>query len=244
MAWEEVPTISSSSQNTLKKVAICIPHTGFMHTEFIERTYNPIRLLPVPFCTKIPISSKAYGVTVARNSLIDEALKQECDYLLWVDTDMIVESIGKKDGGEPFLSNDPNLALKTLFDIMEAHPEVNILSGLYRAKKKEGFHYAAWLKVQDTPKLGYLPIGEFSGNFIEVDAVGFGFCLERLAPMKDQKKPLFMWNHQDEPSEDFMHCALMTKITGKRINVFTDVRLSHISDVVLKSDGTFRTREA
>lgn len=243
MAWENTPTTISSG-NIQKKVAICMPHTGWLHTEFVERTYIPLRLFPVPFCSKFPISSKAYGVTVARNSLIDEAIKNNCDYILWVDTDMIVESVGKNDKGEPFPTTDPNLALKTLFDIMEKEPDVNMLSGLYRAKKKEGFHYAAWLKVQEKPQVGYLPIGEFSGNFIEVDAVGMGFCIERLAPLKDAKKPLFLWDHQDEPSEDFSHCALLSKITGKRIHVFTDIRLSHIADAVLKSDGSFRVREA
>ena len=254
MAWETTPTTVSGG-NTLKKVAICIPHTGWLHTEFNERTYIPLRVFPVTFCNKIPISSKAYSVTVARNSLIDEALKLECDYALWVDTDTIIESVGKKEIEEklpdgtttktmvPFETNDPNVALKTLFDIMEQHPDINLLSGLYRAKKKEGFTYAAWLRVQENPT-GYKPIGEFSGNFFEVDTVGMGFCLERLAPLKNVKKPLFVWDHQDEPSEDFMHCELLKKVTGKKVHIFSDVRITHGGDLFLKSNGDVRTRQA
>lgn len=255
MAWENTQPISSSI-NGKKKVAVVIPHTGWLHTEFIQRTLFPL-ILPVDFCEKIPMLSKAYGITVGRNEGVRSAIEANCDYILWVDSDMIVESVGtkkekqKNEKGEevevivPSPTTDPNLALKGLFDYMEKMPDVKVMSGLYRAKKKEGFPFAAWGEVLEGEGKGkYVSYTAFKdGNLIPVDAIGLGFCLMKVEPLKAMgKKDWFVWNNGDDLSEDFMLCKKL-RDAGTKIFLYTDIRLTHFGDLAVRSDGVIRVRE-
>lgn len=256
MAWDNTESISSSA-NTKKKVAVVIPHTGWLHTEFIQRTLFPL-ILPVAFCEKIPMLSKAYGITVGRNEGVLNAIAAGCDYILWVDSDMIVESVGTKKIKRvneqtkqeeevivPHETTDPNIALKAFFDYMERTPDVKVMSGLYRAKKKEGFPYAAWAEVTEGEQKGkYVSYTGFQeGNLIPVDAIGLGFCLMKIEPLKKMgNRDWFVWNMGSDLSEDFMLCKKLRE-GGTQIFLYTDVRLSHIGDLVVRTDGTVRTRE-
>ena len=255
-AWETSETITSTA-NARKKVVIGIPHTGYLHTEFIQRTLFPL-ILPIDFCEKIPALSKAYSITVARNEIVKMAIDVNADYILWVDSDMILESVGvKKESvkdektGEvkevvvPVPTTDPNVALRAFFDFMERTPDVSVMSGLYRAKKKEGFPYAAWGEIKEGEAKGkYLPYESFQGgNLIPVDAIGLGFCLMRVEPLKKLgDKDWFTWSMGADLSEDFALCKKLRE-DGTPIHLYTDVRLSHQGDIFVKTDGSIRVRE-
>jgi hypothetical protein len=260
MAWDSTPSTSSSStsSNSRKKVAVIIPHTGWLHTEFIQRTLIPL-IAPVDFCEKIPMLSKAYGITVGRNEGVLNAIQAGCDYILWVDSDMVLESVGTKKEKRinpetkkeeevivPYQTTDPNLALKAFFEFMENNPDVKVMSGLYRAKKKEGFPYAAWAEITEGEQKGkYITYTDFKdGNLIPVDAIGLGFCLMKTEPLKKMgDRDWFIWNMGSDLSEDFYLCKKLRE-SGTQIFLYTDIRLSHFGDLCVKSNGEVRVREA
>jgi hypothetical protein len=111
-----------------------------------------------------------------------------------------------------------------------------IVSGLYRARQRQGFNYAAWKKVKE----GYVPIESWTGNFITVDVVGLGMCLCKREVFEKVPYPWFQWI-EESPSEDFFFLEKAAKF-GFKTFVFTEVRGSHISGMLkVKSNGTVVT---
>jgi GT2 family glycosyltransferase len=116
-----------------------------------------------------------------------------------------------------------------------------VASGLYRAKQKTGFHYAAWVK---NPRgEGYFPIQGWTAgsNWIKVDAIGLGFCLLKREVFERIPHPWFKWD-KPAPSEDFYFCEQLIKY-GYEIRVLTDVKCSHIGTLKVHHDGTISTLE-
>jgi GT2 family glycosyltransferase len=139
-------------------------------------------------------------------------------HLLWIDSDIVAES-----------PSDINQALRMLLQL-----NVPIVSGLYRAKKAKGdYPYAMWSKPSPTAE-GYGSIGTWTGNFIKVDAIGFGFVLVKREVFERVPEPWFVWKTQK--SEDFEFCEKVAKY-GYEIKVYTDVRLSHIGTMKVRTDG-------
>lgn len=216
--------------NTIKgvrkpKISICVPYTGGFHPEWIESTYGPLRYHPVDWCDKIPTLSKAPSLPVARDMLIKQSLELGADYTFFLDSDLIFEN-----------PKDPNLALRTLYQCMADNQDSKIVSGLYRAKKKEGFSYAMWMKAPNDIK-GYVPISQWTGNWIEVQVTGLGCCLIDLEIFKTIPKPWFSWEQKDDISEDFYFMEKARKY-GFITKVFTDVKMSHIGTMKVLSNGT------
>lgn len=215
-----------------------------MSTEFVMQTLLPL-YAPVPFCDKIPLLASSYSVVHSRNTLVQQALDQKADYILWIDSDMVVDSVGTKqvvetstDGKQqtkvvPAKTTDPNLALKALMD-----SSAPFASGLYKAKQQTGFNNAMWKKVADR---SYTPIMDWTGNWIEADVVGLGFTLTRREIYEKMPKPWFHWDMPDEISEDFYFCEKVRAL-GYQIRVFTDLRLRHLGEFGLNPDGSIDVR--
>jgi len=204
-------------------IAICLPHTGMLYSEFVQRTWLPL-MTQQDWCIKKVFMCKSYGLPLARNILVENALKSGADYILFVDSDMIPET-----------PSDPNMALRILYEC-----NAPVVSALYRVKKKEGYTYAMWLK--DPKGRGYVAVEKWTGNYIKVDAVGLGFCLIKTEVFEKMDKPYFHWELQDEISEDFYFCEKVKKL-GYTIRVMTDVRFSHIGIFKVTSDGKIITPE-
>lgn len=223
--------------NKIPTIAIAIPYNSKFEVEWVDRTYVPLRYAPTDFCNKLFFMSKVPSLPVARDTLVSEVLKSNADYIFWVDTDIIFES-----------PNDANMALKRLYQVINKDPnskDTKMVSGLYRARQRQGFSYAGWLRANKFNKnviKGYTPIESWTGNFIEIDVAGLGCCLMDTKVFRDIPKPLFYWETSEDISEDF-YWFEKAKSYGYNLKLFTDVKCSHIGTVKLKSDGTFSMSE-
>jgi glycosyltransferase involved in cell wall biosynthesis len=226
-AWPDTP----KPDNGLPKIAICIPFNGNWLPEWVEKQYLPLMYQPTNWCQKIAFLTRVPSISVARNTLVEQALSINADYILFVDSDIVMES-----------PSDPNVALSQLYQIMNKstnkddkyYKSGRIVSAIYRAKQKTGFSMAAWMKYQDK---GFTPIANWKGNLLTVDVVGMGFCLIDLKIFKEIPKPWFVWNEPNGISEDFYFCML-AKQHGYDIHVYSDIKLSHLGMLKVKYDGT------
>jgi hypothetical protein len=231
-AWPDTP----KPDNGLPKIAISIPFNSNWLPEWVERMYMPLMYQPTNWCQKIAFLTRVPSISVARNTLVEQALSINADYALFVDTDVVMEN-----------PTDPNVALAQLYQTINkskdtsnpGYKDARIVSGLYRSKQKTGFGYAMWLKHHDK---GFAPISNWRGNWLQVDVVGMGFCLIDLSIFKEIPKPWFVWNESNSISEDFYFCQLAKK-HGYETRIFSDVKLSHLGTLKVKIDGTITVPE-
>jgi GT2 family glycosyltransferase len=186
----------------------------------VEKTWGPLRWVPLDWCEKIPLMCRVPSLPLARNILAKHALDAGATHLFWLDSDLVFEK-----------PEDPNEALRLLYLC-----DAPIVAGLYRAKQKVGFNYAAWVKVEG----GYAPIREWSGNYIRVDVTGLGCCLVKREVFEKVPKPWFKWVEEEAPSEDFAFFEKCRE-AGYEVRIFTEVRLSHIGALKVLSDGSVST---
>ena len=222
MSWESPEKKVAPAPSGKPRIAICIPHTGAWSAEWTDRVYAPLKDIGLDWCEKIHRLCRGVPWPVARNVLAKAALKDpKVTHIFWIDTDVIPEQ-----------PPDPNEALRILYSMNEP-----IVSGFYRARQKHGFNPAMWTKVPT----GYVSIVKWTGNWINADAVGFGFCLTKREVFEKIPYPWFTWI-EEHPSEDFDFCEKAIKY-GYKIKVMTDVKAAHLGTLVVKPDGTIRTPE-
>jgi hypothetical protein len=225
-SWPDTP----KQENGLPKVAICIPFNSNWIPEWTEKMYLPLMYQPTNWCQKIAFLTRVPSISVARNTLVEQALAINADYLFFLDSDIVMEQ-----------PSDPNVALSQLYQIMNKstnkddkdYKNGRIVSGLYRSKQKTGFGYAMWVKQEK----GFMPIVNWQGNYLSVDVIGLGFCLIDMKVFKEVLGPWFVWDLPGGISEDFYFC-LLAKQQGFGTHVFSDVKLSHLGMLKVKTDGT------
>jgi len=217
VAWEH---LQPRHTQTKPKIAICLPHTGSLRSEFVERTWGPLRFVPLEWCDKIPLLCRVPSLPLARNILAKQALDAGATHILWVDGDAVPET-----------PQDPNEALRLLYRC-----DAPIAACLYRAKQKTGFNYAAWIKVDG----GYTPIQGFTGNWIKVDVTGLHFILIRREVFEKVPKPWFHWEEEDAVSEDFYFFE-RARAAGYEVYIYTNVRMSHIGTLKVKTNREVTT---
>jgi hypothetical protein len=223
LAWAEGE--QNKSYGGIPNVCLCIPHTGYASLEWVESTYGPLRFIPQPDFVKTHRIAKGYPVDVERNFLVKAALEDKTvSHILFLDTDCISEG-------------DPNQYLRSLLSI-----NVPIVSGLYRAKKSRGeYPYCMMMKNPQTKTGkwdwidGFVPIVEWTGNFICADVIGLGFSLIKREVFEKVPYPWFIWD-VDFGSEDFRFC-IKAKECGFEVKVFTECRFSHCGGMKVKFDG-------
>ena len=220
MAWERErgPVVVSEKP----RIALLLPQTGNLPAEFVEKVWGPLRWVPLDWCEKIPRICRVPSLPLARNILAQQALDAGATHLLWVDSDGAMEA-----------PPDPNEALRLLYQC-----DAPIAACLYRAKQKIGFNYAAWVKTEG----GYTPIWQFSGNWFPVDVTGMHFVLIKREVFEAVKKPWFHWEEDEAPSEDFYFFE-RAKEAGYQVRIFSEVRLSHLGELKVLSDGSVTTRD-
>lgn len=87
---------------------------------------------------------------------------------------------------------------------------------------------------------GFIAVQQWTGNWIEVDTAGMGCCLIDTIDtgiFRELHRPWFKWELQDNISEDFYFFRLAKK-NGYNLHCYTDVKLSHLGGLKVKSDGT------
>jgi len=227
MAWEEAKVSSTKLPKGMPLVCICVPHHGSVSLEWVQSTWGPLYWVPqADFAKTSQMSRGIMNLDTERNLLAKQALKNpRVTHILWLDTDNICET-----------PQDPNQALRLLLGC-----NAPVVSGLYRAKK-QGAQYPYCIFAKGPIREGiqtYIPIPEWTGNWIKADVIGMGFCLMKREVFEKVPYPWFVWDKR-APSEDFDFCEKLAKY-GYEIKVFTDVRLSHAGMLKVKTDGTITT---
>lgn len=164
--------------------------------------------------------SRGQALVTTRNSLAEDALKTNSEYLFFLDDDVI----------------GPNDGLLTLLSL-----KLPIVCGLYWAKKpKESRCLGAWMK-NPSEKYGYVPItGEQKGRHIQVDVTGLGFALIHRSVFEKLSKPYFDWPVSG-PSEDFWFFEKVWNELQIKPVIDMDIRCAHIGVFMIEGDGSFTT---
>lgn len=186
-----------------KAVAVCIPHTGTVTSEWCWR-FRHLQLPP----SSVVLWSRGSPIDVCRNDLVKDALNSGFEWIFFLDSDILVDS-------------------DVVYKLMANN--LPICAGLYRAKKKEGFCYAAWLKVKD----GYAPIAEWQGTLIPVDVTGLGCCLIHSEVFRRVEPPWFKW---EGISEDFYFFEKAKK-HGYQCMIDTTVKCAHVATLKIKPEN-------
>lgn len=210
MAWEEY--------NELPKVAVCYPYISNVAMEWVTRTWGPLNYGTTLSFKKKSFYCRNYPIDVAREWLVEQALKEDSDYILFIDTDIMPQS-------------NPLMIVK---DMIERN--IPILSGLYKAKKYGSSPWAMWRFIGENK--GFIPIKKWKDRFVEVDVTGLGWTLIKREVFDDTPKPWFKWESWDQPSEDF-YFLLKAKANGFRTIVDTDIKLEHIGEYSIHPDEEF-----
>lgn len=216
--------VQPSAQNP-KRVAILVPHTGEVSSEWCLM----FREFPLPPGSQI-FMSRGMPIDVTRESMVNAALAAGFEWLF-------------------FLDSDVTIPIDTLQKLLSHN--LPIVCGLYKAKKPNGFFWAAWMRGSDpTGKMAFVPVASWSGRLFEVDVIGAGCMLIHRKVFEEIRKktdlPFFLWTKErnqtlldkldvPEPlmkqvSEDFWFCML-AKHTGFQIVVDGEVKCGHISTV-------------
>lgn len=200
-------------------VMIAIPHRlGDWTAEFTEQTYIPLKM-PNQFFDRHIMLCRTASISAARNMLVQAALKGNYTHIFFLDVDVLLK--------------DPVQAIQLLLTRNEP-----IVSGMYRRKTLEGYQ---WCIFNGSPG-NYVPVAEWTGNWITVDVVGMGCCLIKTEVFRKVPAPWFVWDDPNGPSEDFVFCESAKK-HGYRIHVFTEVQAAHLGMFKLMPDGSFKTPE-
>lgn len=212
----------------IKRVAISIPSEG--HT--LPEAYDNHLVLSFHLgCLqerlkheKAPIQYEFYWYTtgriltaLAREKLVQEALKGGMDYIFMYDDDMIL----------------PIDTVEFLLRDMEEHPEIDVVAPL--AFMRNPPHYAVmYTTIEGFDKDTHMPY--FINNFVkkypkdklvECDAVGFGAVLIKMSMVNRMKPPYFF--STTGSGEDIYFCMKSRQETGARIFMDTRVKLGHLS---------------
>lgn len=153
---------------------------------------------------------QSYSIDASRNLIVEHALEIGYDYIMWIDSDMILP----KD---------------TLVKLM-AHDK-DIVSGVYRHKLLFGEHVVAKRFVPDKKDTyADLTIKEIqaTNELIEIDGVGFGCVLTKVDIFRHIKKPWF--SYTPNMGEDIYFCRKAQK-AGYKVWLDTSIICDHIGTV-------------
>lgn len=208
-----------------RKLAILIPHTGEVSSEWCLM----FKEMPLPPGSQI-FMSRGLPIDVTRESMVKTALDVGFEWIFFLDSDVILP--------------------KDTFQKLFSH-NLPIVSGLYKAKKPNGFFWAAWMRGKAPDgKDAFVPVASWTGRLFEVDVIGTGCMLIHRNVFEEIRKktdlPFFVWSKERNPalldklgipdpmmrevSEDFWFC-LLAKYCGFRVVVDGEVKCGHISTV-------------
>jgi hypothetical protein len=173
------PPQAVAGQRPENKLAIIIPHTGEVSSEwcFMFRDLQ----LP-PGCQFF--ASRGMPIDVTRSAVTHTVLDAGFEWLFFLDSDVI----------------PPRDVLQMLF----SH-QLPIVSGLYRAKKPDLIQWAAWMRGKDpNGKEAFLPVANWSQRLFKVDVVGMGCILVHRKVFDTIREktdlPFFFWSKERNPA--------------------------------------------
>ena len=200
----------SNENSNILKLGICLPMYGAIAPNFFVNFLNRLHEL---YTNDRNYSVKIYMKTCtvidrARNELVQDAIKDNCDYLLFLDSDILM----------------PSGAIDKLIDMNE-----DIVSGLYFAKGKPYLPVARLIKDGK-----HLYLEDFDYNtVIDVAGVGMGMCLIKTSVFSKLKYPYFKFDWVDDKgvgpyqvAEDLYFCD-RAREAGYKIKLNTGILLEH-----------------
>jgi hypothetical protein len=155
---------------------------------------------------------------MAREKLVEHAIKENMDYIIFYDDDMILP---------------PDFAIKML-ETMRKHPKIDVLGAL--AFMRNPPHYPVIYSVIegfDRLSGGEYYIRNFvkrypKNSLVECDAVGFGGVCIKVELLKKMKAPYFMVT--TNLGEDIWFCYKAKKEYGARIFMDTSIKMGHLKN--------------
>jgi hypothetical protein len=190
------------------KIGICVPLYNVVPVSFFVNFINRIHELYNQNEYDVQIYMRASTIVdKARNDLVKMALKDNCDYVFFVDSDTII----------------PKGAIDSLLKM-----NVDIASGLYFSKGKP---YLPVARVKEGERHFFLEDFEFN-QIMEVQGVGMGCCLINTKVFKDLEFPYFKleWRKFEgkdyQIAEDLYFCDEAIK-KGYKVHLNTGVVCPH-----------------
>jgi 2-polyprenyl-3-methyl-5-hydroxy-6-metoxy-1,4-benzoquinol methylase len=201
--------MENSNSSKIMKLGICLPMYGTLTPNFFINFLNRLHEL---YSNNRNYSVKIYMkistvIDRARSELVRDCLKDECDYILFVDSDILM----------------PKGSIDKLIDM-----NTDIASGLYFAKAKP---YLPVARVIKNTKYFYLEDFEYN-KIIDVAGVGMGLCLIKSDVFKKLTYPYFKldWKNDEngiyQVAEDLYFCD-QAREAGFSIKLNTGILLEH-----------------
>ena len=193
-----------------KKILIAIPCMDMVSARFAQSLTT---LKKVGQCTVcFFIGSLVYD---SRNTLTAMAVENECDYIMWFDSDMVFE---------------PD-TLERMMKVLDEHPEIDILSGLY-FRRGHPFTPVLFskLEVNEKNELEFNGYDDVPDGLFEVAGCGFGCVLMRTECLMDiaAKEGGGVWfSPMVNAGEDCAFC-IRARREGYRIFCDPSVQLGHM----------------
>jgi GT2 family glycosyltransferase len=153
---------------------------------------------------------QSYSIDASRNLIVEHALEIGYDYIMWVDSDMIL----------------PKNTLTTLM----SHDK-DIVSGVYAYKILGGENAVAKrFKKDAVDTYEDIPLKEIreSEQLMEIDGVGFGCVLTKVDMFRNIKKPWF--KYAPKMGEDIYFCR-KAQAKGYKVYLDTSILCGHIGAV-------------
>lgn len=155
-----------------------------------------------------------FNAVQARTMLVDYAVKNECDWLIWLDSDHIYKA-------------------SDFYALIKKCDERNLpmLSATYylRGAGKTTCH------TRFDIKKGHFTQAELTGDVMDADVLGFGFMVMRWSFLKEMHerfgKDLFKMDHTDNTTEDVYFCRKV-KEAGYPICFDSGVIVGHLTTVI------------
>lgn len=211
-----------SEQFKKPKVAILCCAMDMVSWVFMERSWNPLWYQGQPdFDKYLSVMRGSTSVAQKRNMMIEHALQDPLvTHIFMLDNDVIYEDA----------NGDINTAIRFMLNL-----DMPILSGALRVRG-HGFPMMIYQYIDEKQGFKPLPHKLFKDRtkLIEVDGTGMGFILIKREVFEHVEKP---WYLEDKFTEDFYFC-LKAKKAGYPVYITNDLRLSHLSLLKIRWDGT------
>jgi len=191
-------------ENKRIKITVGVPNSSeFLHRKFVQSLMS----LEYPQNTDVNFTMiYGYQLPFARNKIVEEALKNHSDYLLFIDADMVFP---------------PKLLIKLL-----SH-DVDIVNAL--AFRRTAPHYPCIFKWDEEKKC-YETMAYYSG-LQEVDATGMPAILIKTDVFRNIQKPWYYYR-DNLFSSDLTFCENAKK-AGYKILIDTDLKIGHLGEEIV-----------
>ena len=186
------------------KILLAIPSARYIETECILSLFAMKRKGKMEM-----LSPSGYAVDVSRNIIAKYAMENQFDYILWVDSDMIIPP----DTLAKLLSHDKD-----------------IVAGVYALKLLNNKDAVVKRFKQDEDEYENVTIKEIreTKDLMKVDGFGFGCVLTKVSMFEKIPYPWFIYTQ--EMGEDIYFCR-KAQNEGYELWLDPTIRCGHIGQI-------------